>query len=47
MIPGDKTPGGVDLGSGREVWRGLFTSAHVAESNRLLVNMDGKMIFGN
>lgn len=45
MIPGGTTPGGVDLGGGREVWKGLFTSAHVAQNNRLLVNMDGILAF--
>lgn len=41
MIPGAPgAPGGMDLGGGREVWKGLFTSAHVGQNFRALVNMD-------
>jgi len=31
---------GVDLGGGREIWHGLFTSAHVAQGYKPMVNMD-------
>uniref|UniRef100_A0A915IE63 Uncharacterized protein n=1 Tax=Romanomermis culicivorax TaxID=13658 RepID=A0A915IE63_ROMCU len=41
MIPGYQgAPGGIDLQGGREIWRGLYTSAHVGEHFRAFVNMD-------
>jgi len=43
MIPGMAgAPGGFDVGGGREIWKGLFTSAHVGQNFRALVNMDGE-----
>ena len=43
MIPGaPNAPGGLDLGAGREIWKGLFTSVHVTSRDRAFVNMDGK-----
>lgn len=42
MIPGTPgAPGGVHIGGGREIWKGLFTSAHVGQNFRPLVNVDG------
>jgi len=42
MIPGMAgSPGGFHIGGGREIWKGLFTSAHVGQNFKALVNMDG------
>lgn len=30
----------MDLGGGREIWHGLFTSAHVVQGFKAMVNMD-------
>jgi len=46
MIPGTHgAPGGYHLGGGREIWKGLFTSAHVGQNFKTLVNMDGDNFF--
>lgn len=41
LIP---NPNGADLTGGREVWHGLYTSAHIAQGNTILVNADGRFI---
>lgn len=34
----------LDLGGGKEMWTGLFSSAHVASNWKPLLNIDGQLL---